>query len=123
VIARRKKYLIICPKNKQFKNIIACAAGCPEHLKCKEYRARISLETLELFVAKHPEYEIIGEIMAEKKVQRNEKIYWIIKDDKTFVEVSEKEIIKNPQKYIGKEIWERPPYKYELVISLKRVRA
>jgi hypothetical protein len=123
VITKRKKYLIICPKNKQFKNIIACAAGCPEHLKCKEYRLRISLETLELYVAKHPEYEIIGEIMAERKVQSNEKKYWIIKEDKTISEVAEKEIINNPQKFIGKEIWERPPFKYELVISLKKVKA
>ena len=125
MIKKRKTYLIICPKNKQFKNIIACAAGCPEHLSCKEYRLRVRLEILELFVAKHPEYEIIGEIMPVKKTTKkeNEKTFWIVKDDKTVTEVSESEVIKNPQKYIDKEIWEKPPYKYQVVISLKRIKA
>lgn len=123
MVTKRKKYLIICPKNKQFKNIIACAADCSQHLQCKEYRIRISLETLELYVAKHPDYEIKGEIMVEKKVQTSETKFWIIKEDKTLMEVTEKEIINNPQKYIGKEIWEKPPFKYELVISLKKVKA
>jgi len=127
VLKKRKTYLIICPRNQQFKNIIACSAKCENHPFCKEYKAKIDLKILELYVEKHPEYKIIGELMPVKKAEKSvekkkEKKYWIMKADKTIAEVSEKDIINNPQRYLDKEIWERPPFKYELVISLKKVK-
>lgn len=60
--------------------------------------------------------------MATKKTSKKEKRFWILNKDKTFTEVSEKEVLDNPQEYLDKEIWEKPPYRYEVVISLKRIR-
>ena len=128
MLKKRKTYLIICPRNKHFKNIIACSAECEYRFKCREYVNKIDLRMLEIYVEKHPNYKIIGELMPVKKTEKvlekktNAKKFWVMKSDKTIAEVNETEIINNPQKYIGKEIWERPPFKYEIVISLKKVK-
>lgn len=61
--------------------------------------------------------------MAEKKSTQKVKKFWVLDSEKKVVEVEEKEIIDNPQAYIDKEIWDRPPYKYEVIIALKRVKA
>lgn len=119
---KSNKNLIICPRSKQFTDLVVCSVNCQYHCNCEEYKSKITIEQLESFIKNHPEYEIKGELMATKK-QSVEKKFWIINKDKTITEVEEKEIINNPQEYVDKEIWERPPYKYELVISLKRVRA
>jgi len=60
---------------------------------------------------------------AEKKKATAEKMFWVINDDKTVVEVTETEIKSNPQEYITKEIWDRPPFRYEVLISLKKIKA
>ncbi len=122
-IKRRKNQgLIICPKTKQYTDIIVCAAACRE--KCRIYKDAVSLELLLEYVEQHPEYKVIGELMATtKKPQAQGNKYWIISEENTVVEVSEKEIMENPQEYIDKQIWQRPPYKFELVISLKKVKA
>ncbi|MCF7919635.1 MAG: hypothetical protein K9N06_06955 [Candidatus Cloacimonetes bacterium] len=62
--------------------------------------------------------------MAEKKtVTEKVKKYWVIDSEKKVVEVAEKEILDNPQEYIMKEIWDRPPFKYEVIIALKKVKS
>lgn len=121
---KRKKNqgLIICPKNKQFADIVVCAAACAD--KCTLYKKNISYEMLVEYVENHPEYEIIGELMATtKKPQTKPQTYWIISEDNSVHEVSEKEIMNNPQDFLDKQIWQKPPFKYELVIALKRVKA
>ncbi|MBC8384408.1 MAG: hypothetical protein H8E57_02690 [Candidatus Cloacimonetes bacterium] len=122
---RRKKHnknLIVCPRSKQFTNLIVCAAGCDE--RCEIYRDSITLESLEKYVEEHPEYKIIGELMATKKAPvSKEKKFWVIQDDKSITEVTRTEIMDNPRDYLGKQIWEKPPYKYEVMISLKRIKA
>lgn len=60
---------------------------------------------------------------ADKKKVPAVKMYWVINDDKTVVEVTETEIRNNPQEYITKEIWDRPPFRYEVLISLKKIKA
>ncbi|MDY6915889.1 MAG: hypothetical protein SVM86_06210 [Candidatus Cloacimonadota bacterium] len=60
--------------------------------------------------------------MATKKTSKKEKRFWVINKDKTFTEVSEKEVLDNPQEFLEKEIWEKPPWRYEVIISLKRIR-
>ena len=37
--------------------------------------------------------------------------------------VKESEVMKNPQNYIDKQIWQKPPFRYEVVITLKRIKA
>lgn len=120
---RKNPNLIICPKTKQFTDLVVCAASCDRRLQCKEYRQRISVETLEKFVEGHPEYKIIGELMAGKKVTTKEKTFWVVNEDNTLQEVTEKEVMENPKEYINKQIWEKPPFKYEVVITLKRIKA
>jgi hypothetical protein len=121
---RRKKRndrLIVCPKTKQFTDIVVCAASCQN--RCSVYRMTITLEMLLKYIEEHPEYEIIGEIMPEKtKPKVKENKYWIVDDQNVVQEVSEKMIMKNPQEYLGKQIWQKPPFKYDLVITLKRVK-
>lgn len=117
---RKDQNLIICPRTKQFTDLIVCAASCKS--RCEEYYKTISYEVLEKFVQQHPEYKIVGEIMATKKTSKKEKRFWILNEDKTVTEVSEKAVLDNPQEYLDKEIWEKPPYRYEVVISLKRIR-
>jgi hypothetical protein len=117
---RKDQNLIICPRTKQFTDLIVCAASCKN--RCEEYYKAISYEMLDKFVQQHPEYKIVGELMATKKTSKKEKRFWVLNDDKTFTEVSEKELLDNPQEYLDKQIWEKPPYRYEVVISLKRIR-
>ncbi|PID29037.1 MAG: hypothetical protein CSB55_02920 [Candidatus Cloacimonadota bacterium] len=55
------------------------------------------------------------------------KKFWILKeeegkDEKTVTVVTEDEIINNPLEYMNAEIWDCPPYKYELTVSLKKVK-
>ena len=120
---KRNDRLIVCPRTKQFTDIVVCAASCQN--RCSIYRETITLEMLQNFIEKHPEYEIIGEIMPEKtksKPQVKENKYWILDEQNVVEEVSEKMIMKNPQDYIGKQIWQKPPFKYDIVITLKRVK-
>ncbi len=118
----RNKNIVICPRNKQFTDLVVCAASC--NRKCEIYFEKIDLKILEFFVLNHPEYVIIGEIMPKEKTKqtKNEKIYWILDENKKVTEVKESEIISNPQKYLKNEIWDKPPFKYEIVIALKKVK-
>ena len=54
------------------------------------------------------------------KPETKEKIYWIITEDNQFAEVSESEIIQNPAEYIGKQMYEKPKDKYEIVVIIKK---
>ncbi len=85
----------------------------------------ISLELLQNYVEKFPDYKIVGEIMPteKKKTTAQVKKYWVINEDKTVEEVTEADIKNNPQEYITKEIWDRPPFRYEVLISLKKIKA
>ena len=118
----RNKNIVICPRNKQFTDLVVCAASCNK--KCKIYFDKIDLKILEFFILNHPEYVIIGEIMPkEKNTQKiKEKIFWILDENKKVIEVKESEIINNPQKYLNKEIWDKPPNRYKIVIALKKVK-
>lgn len=120
-IGKKNKNLIVCPQSKQFKDLIVCAATCDKF--CSQYLQNIRLEILQEYVEQHPEYKLTGVIMAEKKSTQKVKKFWVLDSEKKVVEVEEKEIIDNPQAYIDKEIWDRPPYKYEVIIALKRVKA
>ena len=120
---KRNERLIVCPRTKQFTDIVVCAASCQS--RCSIYRETITLEMLQNFIEKHPEYEIRGEIMPEKtkpKPKAKENKYWILDEQNLVKEVSENMIMKNPQDYIGKQIWQKPPFKYDIVITLKRVK-
>lgn len=116
----RNKNIIICPRNKQFTDLVVCAANCKN--KCSLYFEKIDIHILEYFVLTHPDYIIVGEIMPKSKTNSKEKIFWILDEEKRVTEVKESEIINNPQKYLDKEIWEKPPFRYEVVISLKKVK-
>jgi len=118
---KRNNRLIVCPKTKQFTDIVVCAASCQK--RCAVYRETITLEMLLKFIEEHPEYEIIGEVMpVQKKKAVKENKFWILDDQNVVQEVSEKQIMKNPQEFLDKQIWQKPPFKYDLVITLKRVK-
>lgn len=119
--SKNSKNIIICPRDKQFKNIIVCAASCKN--KCSKYSEKISFKALEEYIKEHPEYKIEGEIMAKKTSKKNEKKYWVFGKGKSYEEVTESEIVNNPAEFIGKEIWQKPTYKCEVVVKLKRHRA
>jgi len=122
---RRKKFnknLVVCPKTKQFTDLIVCAASCQN--RCQIYRDSITLESLLEFVEKHPEYKIRGELMpAKKTAESKEKKFWVIGVDNKITEVTQKEIMDNPREYLDKKIWDKPTYKYEVIITLKRTKA
>ena len=120
---RKNQQLIICPDSKQFTDLVVCAANC-DH-KCDKYAESITYEILLDFVENHPEYKIIGELVmaTEQKKPAGVKKFWIIDEEKKLTEVSEKQIMNNPQNFIGKDIWQKPPFKYEIVITLKKVKA
>jgi len=123
---KKDKSTLICPQTKQFTKIFVCALNCKN--KCRKYIDNIDLEIFHNFVEKHPQYEIIGELMAKKtetktaKIDKDEmqKIYWVTFDDKTYEEVTESEIKNNPEKFLKTKIWDKPPHQYDLIISLKR---
>ncbi|KQC11818.1 MAG: hypothetical protein APR54_02715 [Candidatus Cloacimonas sp. SDB] len=118
---RRNNRLIVCPRTKQFTDIVVCAASCQN--RCAVYRETITIDMLLKFIEEHPEYEIIGEIMPVKtKATVKETRYWILDDQNVVQEVNEKEIMKNPQDFLNKQIFQKPPFKYDLVITLKRVK-
>lgn len=120
-IGKKNRNLVVCPRNKQFKDLVVCAASCDNF--CTKYLENIRLDILEEYVKEHPEYKIIGVIMAgQKATQTKKKIFWVLDSEKKVIEVEEKEILDNPQKYLDMEIWDRPPYKYEVVIALKRIK-
>lgn len=122
-IIRENKNLIVCPRNRQYTDIIVCAANCDYRRLCKIYKEKISIEILMEFVEKHPDYKLVGELMpTEKIINKGEKKFWIVTGENQFVEVTESEVMKNPQKYIKKPIWQKPPFKYEVVVTLKRVK-
>ena len=117
---RANSNLIICPKTKQFTSLVVCAASCKD--RCEIYLNSITLEILTKYVENHPEYKIVGELMVTKKTtEKKEKKFWIVTGD-TFVEVTEKEIMNNPKQYLKKQIWEKPPFRYKVVISLKKIK-
>ncbi len=119
---------IVCPKTKQFNSVFVCALKCKK--KCPLYYQSIKLEDLVQFVEKHPKYKIVGEIMAKKDITPKEtkkkvvqeKKFWIITGENEFKEVSEKEITENPMDYFKKQIWDKPPNQYEIVVSLKKIK-
>jgi hypothetical protein len=118
---RRNNRLIVCPRTKQFTDIVVCAASCQN--RCAVYRETITIDMLLKFIEEHPEYEIRGEIMPVKtKATVKETKYWILDDQNVVQEVNEKEIMKNPQDFLNKQIFQKPPFKYDLVITLKRVK-
>lgn len=120
---RKDINLIVCPKSKQHTDIIVCAASCEDRRYCKQYRSKITNEILIDFIEKHPKYKLVGELMPTgKKAKTDEKIFFVISKDNQLEEVPEKEIMNNPQKYLKKQIWQKPPYHYELVVSLKRIK-
>lgn len=119
----QNKTTLICPHTKRFESIFVCAINCQN--RCGLYLDNITLSILEEFVQQHPEYEIIGEIMPVKNVKDTDKKkkvkeYWIVDEDDRIEEVTLEEILKNPQLFIGKEIWDKPPNEYEIVVALKR---
>ncbi len=119
---RRDQHLIICPDTKQFTDLVVCAASC-DH-KCEKYIISITYDILLEFIEKHPEYKIVGEIMTAEKTKPKElKKFWIVDEGKKVTEVTERQIMNNPQNYIGKEIWQKPPFKFEILITLKRIKA
>ena len=61
--------------------------------------------------------------MPSKTTKPKETTFWVVTGENEFTEVKESELMKNPQDYIGKHIWQKPPYKYEVVVTLKRVKA
>ncbi len=76
------------------------------------------------FIEKHPEYELVGELMAAEKAKKTkENTFWVVTGENQYEEVTEKEVMKNPQNYIDKQIWQKPPFRYEVVITLKRIKA
>ncbi|MCK4956871.1 MAG: hypothetical protein KAS49_04495 [Candidatus Cloacimonetes bacterium] len=116
---RKNQNLVVCPKNKQFTDLVVCAASCDRKMSCKEYVSKISIEMLTQYIEEHPEYEIRGELMATKKTQ-TQTTFWVIDKEKKVIEVTEEEIMQNPLDYRDMEIWDKPPYKYEVVVTLKR---
>ena len=75
------------------------------------------------FIEKHPDYILVGELMATKTEKPKEPTFWVVTGDNQFQEVTESEIMKNPQNYIDKQIWQKPPFKFEVVITLRKVKA
>lgn len=121
---RENRNLVVCPKSKRYTNVIVCAANCEYRRFCKVYKETISIDLLLEFVETHPEYKLIGEIMpVEKTINKGEKRFWIVTGENQFEEVTEKEIMNNPQKYIKKQIWQKPPFKFEIVVTLKKIKA
>ncbi len=117
---------IICHKSKRFENIIVCASQCLE--RCNLFKRFFNLEILLEYIEQHPEYEIIGELMAQVKSNTKpatkgettkQKLYWVITEN-TFEEVTESELINNPVPYLGKVIFEKPKDQFELIVSLKK---
>ena len=120
---RKDINLVVCPKNKRHTDIIVCAASCEDRRYCKEYRSKITNEILLDFIEKHPKYKLVGELMPTgKTVKKDENIYLVVSEDNQVEEVPEKEIMDNPQNYLKKQIWLKPPFHYELVVSLKRIK-
>lgn len=60
---------------------------------------------------------------AKKTAESKEKKFWVVGVDKKITEVSQKEIMDNPREYLDKKIWDKPTYKYEVIITLKRTKA
>jgi hypothetical protein len=118
---RKGRMSIICPRNRRFENIVVCAANCRQ--RCRTYYESITIEVLLRFIEEHPEYELQGEIMPAKKqapITGPDRKYWVILEENRYLEVTEEELTGNPQEYIGKEIWDRPPHQYELVVTLRK---
>jgi hypothetical protein len=118
---KKKKNIIVCPLTKQFKNIVVCAVNCDK--KCTLYHDKLDVQVLIDYVEKHPEYKLIGELMPTAKPKKTVNKYWVVNDeDKTFAEVTEKELMNNPKEYLDKKIWQKPPFSYQLVVTLKRIK-
>jgi len=74
---RENKNLIVCHKSKQYTDIIVCAATCEDKRFCKIYKEKISLQILTDFIEKHPNYILVGELMATKSVKPKELTFWV----------------------------------------------
>lgn len=114
---------LICPLTKRFESIYVCALNCKQ--RCQVYIDSIDISLLEEYIKLYPDYEIKGELMPAKKPitsadVKKAKTYWVIDNDNKVEEITEKDIINNPQLYLDREIWDKPPNQYELVITLKR---
>lgn len=117
----RPKKSVFCPLKLRFESLEVCAYECRH--KCKAYAECVSLARLIRYTELHPEYEIVGELMAKNEVVKKVKegkLYWVIVEDNKFLEVAESEIIDNPQKFLGREIYDKPPVEYELVVALRK---
>ncbi len=118
------KTTIVCPQTKRFESIFACALNCQD--KCRIYLDNIDYSLLEEYIEAYPDYEIIGVLMAKKTIitdtdnKKRVKKYWVLDNDKKVVEVAESDITTNPKEFLSKEIWDKPPNQYEIVIALKR---
>ncbi|MDO9577057.1 MAG: hypothetical protein Q7J16_04160 [Candidatus Cloacimonadales bacterium] len=75
------------------------------------------------FIEKHPDYILVGELMATKTEKPKETTFWVVMGENQFEEVTESEIMKNPQNYLDKQIWQKPPFKFEVVVTLRKVKA
>lgn len=126
IIRRRIVKSIFCPKKKRYESIYSCALNCKK--KCEAYHNNITIGSLQKYCEKFPDYEIIGVLMPKKTTPKvvsdsakpKEKLFWIIGEDNTYQEVAESEIIANPKEYLSKEIWEKPPNEFEIVIALRK---
>lgn len=56
----------------------------------------------------------------EMKKTAGEKVYWVVDDENRVIETQESSITGNPQEYLGKRIYDRPPAEYEIVVALRR---
>jgi hypothetical protein len=74
------------------------------------------------FIEKHPDYILIGELMPTKTSKPKEPTFWIVNADNQLSEVTESEIMQNPQNYLDKQIWQKPSFKYEVIITLKKIK-
>jgi hypothetical protein len=120
MLRKKKKNTIVCPLSKQFTDIVVCAVTCEK--KCALYNDKLDVQVLVDYVEKHPEYKLIGELMPNAKPKKTVNKYWVMSEDNTYAEVTEKELMNNPKDYLDKKIFQKPPFSYQLVVTLKRVK-
>ena len=117
--------ILFCRKTSRFENLIVCTINCFD--RCGAYFDKFDIELIKNYINKNPNYEIKGVIMPNSKTKAvepksvtKEKLYWIITEGNTFVEVTETEIKTNPAQYIGKPMFEKPKDEYEIMVVIKK---